>query len=138
MILYARSYQSNLSNYAKINNFLLEILPFLCFTQPNIVRNPALLVFYATQHRPKSCPSCLLHPPKKVPAKKHKKGKQKVGSKNRSKIAVFRLRILPFLCFTQIGTAQTPQMPRRAGFFGCIFWIYVGFGDILEHYFFVF
>ena len=86
----------------------LKILPFLCFTQTNIVRNPALLVFYATQHRPKSCPSCLLRLPKKVPAKKHKKGKQKMGPESRSKIVVFQHEILPFFCSTQNGTAQAP------------------------------
>ena len=89
-------------------NFAPKILPFLCFTQPNIVRKPALLVFYAIRHRSKSCPSCVLGHPKKLPTKKHKKGKQKVGTKIRPKIVIFQLKILPFLCFTQIGTAHGP------------------------------
>ena len=89
-------------------NIAPKILPFLCFTQPNIVRKPALLVFYATRHRSKSCPSCVLGRPKKVTTKKHKKGKQKVGTKIRPKIVVFQLKIHPFLCFRQIGTAHGP------------------------------
>ena len=89
-------------------NIAPKILPFLCFTQPNIVQKPALLVFYATRHRSKSCPSCVLGHPKKVPTKKHKKGKQKVGTKIRPKIVVFQLKIHPFLCFRQIGTAHGP------------------------------
>ena len=89
-------------------NIAPKILPFLCFTQPNIVQKPALLVFYATRHRSKSCPSCVLGHPKKVPTKKHKKGKQKVGTKIRQKIVVFQLKIHPFLCFRQIGTAHGP------------------------------
>ena len=89
-------------------NIAPKILPFLCCTQPNIVQKPALLVFYATRHRSKSCPSCVLGHPKKVPTKKHKKGKQKVGTKIRPKIVVFQLKIHPFLCFRQIGTAHGP------------------------------
>ena len=89
-------------------NIAPKILSFLCFTQPNIVRKPALLVFYAIRHRSKSCPSCVLGHPKKVPAEKHKKGKQKVGTKIRPKIVIFQLKILPFLCLTQIGTAHGP------------------------------
>ena len=89
-------------------NIAPKILPFLCFTQPNIVQKPALLVFYATRHRSKSCPSCVLGHPKKVPTKKHKKGKQKVATKIRPKIIVFQLKIHPFLCFMQIGTAHGP------------------------------
>ena len=89
-------------------NIAPKILPFLCFTQPNIVQKPALLVFYATRHRSKSCPSCVLGHPKKVPTKKHKKGKQKVGTKIRPKIVVFQLKIHPFLRFRQIGTAHGP------------------------------
>ena len=80
-------------------------------------KKPALLVFYATRYRSKSCPSCVLGHPKKVPTKKHKKGKQKVGTKIRPKIVAFQLKIHPFLCFRQIGTAHGPWMPRRAWFF---------------------
>ena len=46
--------------------------------------------------------------------KKHKKGKKKVGTEIRSKIVIFPLKVLPFSCFTQIGIAQGPSMPRRA------------------------
>ena len=95
-------------NHSTSPNIALKILPFFCFTQPNIVRKPALLVFYATRHRSKSCPSCVLGHPKKVPTKKHKKGKQKVGTKIRPKIVVFQLKIHPFLSFRQIGTAHGP------------------------------
>ena len=92
--------------------FVPEFLPFLCFSSSNLPqhrsKNPSLLVFYATRHRSKSCPSCVLGHPKKVPTEKHKKGKQKVGTKIRPKIVVFQLKIHPFLCFRQIGTAHGP------------------------------
>ena len=57
---------------------------------------------------------------------------------NRPKIISFRFDVLPFYGITQNGTAHGPSMPRRAGFFWCDFLIYVGFGIMLEHYFFVF
>ena len=89
-------------------NIAPKIVPFLCFRPPDNVQNPALLVFYATRHRSKSCPSSVLGHPKKVPAEKHKKGKKKMSTRIRPKIVVFQLKILSFLCFTQIGTAQGP------------------------------
>ena len=61
-----------------IRGFTFFCLPFLCFSSFNLPqhrsKNPSLLVFYATQHRSKTCPSCVLRHPTS-------------------------LKILPFLCF---------------------------------------
>ena len=74
-------------------NIAPKILPFLCFTQPNIVQKPALLVFYATRHRSKSCPSCVSRHPTSF-------------------------EILPFLCFRPSKTSadrKTQEGQAKSG-----------------------
>ena len=87
-------------------NIALQILPLLCFTPLNIVRNPSSLVFYATQHRSNSFLSCVLGNPKKASGEKHKKGKKKMDAKKPPQIMIFSNKFVLSLSFVQNGTAQ--------------------------------
>ena len=95
----------------------LAALPFLCFRSFNLLQhrsqNPSLLVFYATRHRSKSCPSCVLghpaafkilpflcfRPSKKSADRKTQEGQAKSGRQNSSQNHRFSLEIARLLVF---------------------------------------